>query len=172
MSRKAVVVGAGPGGLATAMILSRKGLDVTVLEKRDCVGGRTSSLGANGYTFDLGPTFFLYPEVIEEVFKDCGLVFEGNDSIVASPDPAHMESEFARLSPRDAGSFTRYMDDNRRKFESFRPILERPVLSWTNLVDPGLLKLLPYLRPTRSVENDLSRFFEDERLRLTCCFQS
>ena len=56
---RVVVVGAGPGGLATAMLLARAGLDVTVLERQPHVGGRTSSHGGSGFTFDLGPTFFL-----------------------------------------------------------------------------------------------------------------
>lgn len=189
MAKKAVIVGAGPGGLAMAMILSRRGLDVTVLEQKDRVGGRTSSIRENGFTFDLGPTFFLYPAVIEEIFRDCGidlaerielikldphyqLVFENDDRLTASPDPDRMDQEFTRLSREDAGAFARFLEDNGRKFEAFRPLLERPFLSWTDLADPGLIRLLPFLRPTRSVEGDLRRFFRDERLRLSCSFQS
>ena len=60
-SRRVVIIGAGPGGLATAMLLAQAGLSVTVLERRQQVGGRTTTLTANGFRFDLGPTFFLYP---------------------------------------------------------------------------------------------------------------
>ena len=54
------------------MLLARAGARVTVLEKQDRVGGRTSSLGGNGFTFDLGPTFFLYPRVLEGIFHSVG----------------------------------------------------------------------------------------------------
>ena len=56
-----VVVGAGPGGLASALLLAAAGLRVTVLERSDRVGGRTSALTGEGFRFDVGPTFFLYP---------------------------------------------------------------------------------------------------------------
>ena len=55
---KVVIIGAGPGGLAISMLLANAGLDVTVLEKRDRVGGRTGQIKQDGYTFDIGPTFF------------------------------------------------------------------------------------------------------------------
>ena len=65
MTRTVTIVGAGPGGLASAMLLARAGLRVRVLERLDTPGGRTSSLeSGTGFRFDLGPTFFLYPRVL------------------------------------------------------------------------------------------------------------
>ena len=55
--RQVVIVGAGPGGLATAMQLAHAGCDVTILERRDHVGGRTSAIEIGDYRFDCGPTF-------------------------------------------------------------------------------------------------------------------
>ena len=54
-----VIIGAGPGGLAAAMLLAQAGCDVTVLERLDTVGGRTRTISAEGFHFDMGPTFFL-----------------------------------------------------------------------------------------------------------------
>ena len=71
-SPKVVVVGAGPGGLAAAMQLAYAGCDVTVLERRDRVGGRTSSIEIDQFRFDCGPTFFLYPRVLGEIFRSVG----------------------------------------------------------------------------------------------------
>ena len=67
-----VIIGAGPGGLAAAMLLAHAGLRVTVLERQAQVGGRTTTLAAKGFRFDLGPTFFLYPQVLEAIFADVG----------------------------------------------------------------------------------------------------
>ena len=66
----AIIVGSGPGGLASALLLAHSGVKVTVLEKAEAVGGRTRLFKKDGYTFDRGPTFFHYPEVIEEIFQN------------------------------------------------------------------------------------------------------
>ena len=50
MSKRVVIIGAGPGGLATAMLLAKSGLNVTVLERTSRIGGRTSSLVSDGFT--------------------------------------------------------------------------------------------------------------------------
>ena len=63
MSKDIVVIGAGPGGLVNAILLAHAGHRVTILEKQPCVGGRTSMFELDGFQFDLGPTFFLYPEM-------------------------------------------------------------------------------------------------------------
>ena len=60
--KRVVIIGAGPGGLSSAMLLAKAGLEVTILERQDRVGGRTSAIESDGFRFDTGPTFFLYPE--------------------------------------------------------------------------------------------------------------
>ena len=189
MRRKVIVVGAGPGGLATAMLLSKAGADVTVLERQDRVGGRTSFMQEKGYTFDLGPTFFLYPQILTEIYAQCGmrledevelarldphykLHFEGNDTLLARPNIDLMEQEVSRLSPSDAGGFRRFMDYTRRKFASFTHVLQKPFQSVWDLLDPKLLSCLPFVWKGKSVDEDLRGFFKDERLRLAFGFQS
>lgn len=189
MAKRVVIVGAGPGGLASAMLLARAGLSVTVLERHGQVGGRTSWLGGNGFRFDRGPTFFLYPRILREIFAACGrdldrevslirldpqyhLVFGGGGSLWATPNAARMEQAIAELNPHDARQFHRFLAENRVKLERFRPALERP---WTGLRDLfrwSLLKLLPILRPWCSLDRELGRYFRDPRVRLAFSFQS
>ncbi|WP_237737966.1 FAD-dependent oxidoreductase [Exiguobacterium antarcticum] len=57
MKQRVAVIGAGPGGLACAMLLAGRGVDVTVYEKQPIVGGRTSRVQVGDYQFDRGPTF-------------------------------------------------------------------------------------------------------------------
>lgn len=187
--KRVVVVGAGPGGLATAMLMARSGARVTVLEKRDQVGGRTSSIEMDGFRFDLGPTFFLYPKILAEIFESCGetledhvelkrldpmydLVFEGGGRIRASEDPEALKREVANISPRDAEKVEAYLADNARKFDAFYPLLERPFFGIGSWLKRDMLRALPLFRPWATVDQDLSRHFEDQRVRLAFSFQS
>ena len=72
MTKKALIIGAGPGGLASAILLAAAGVRVKIVERLPIIGGRTSSIEADGFKFDLGPTFFLYPRVLEEIFASAG----------------------------------------------------------------------------------------------------
>jgi phytoene desaturase len=190
MARTVNIIGAGPGGLAIAMLLANAGVRVRVLERLTVPGGRTSTITApEGYRFDLGPTFFLYPRVLEEIFSTCGydlrrevemvrldpqyrLVFGAGGELLATPDIARMEAEVSRLSPADRGSFTRFMEATRTKFSRFAPFLEQPFQSWFDLANPDLLKLVPLLKPWKSLDSELGTFFSDERVRLAFTFQS
>ena len=190
MMRTVNIIGAGPGGLACAMLLARAGVRVRILERLPVPGGRTSTISTpEGFRFDLGPTFFLYPRILEEIFTSCGynlrqevemvrldpqyrLVFGAGGELLATPDVGRMEAEVSRLSPVDCGSFTRFMEATRKKFASFAPFMEKPFESWLDLANPDLLKLMPMLKPWRSLDAELGTFFSDERIRLAFTFQS
>ncbi|WP_165250016.1 phytoene desaturase family protein [Paludisphaera soli] len=191
MSRKkrVVVIGAGPGGLAAAMLLASAGCSVTVLERQSQVGGRTSTFESDGFRFDLGPTFFLYPRVLESIFSAVGrdlhaetrmvrldpqyhLVFGGGGELKATPDVERMEREIAAFSPHDAAQLRRFMADNRVKMDQFRTVLESPFLRFRDLLSPKLARMLPLLRPWLSLDGELKRYFHDPRIRLAMTFQS
>ena len=72
MTRTIAVVGAGPGGLASAMLLARRGFRVKVFERSSRVGGRTAEVALGQYRFDLGPTFLMMKFVLDELFEDAG----------------------------------------------------------------------------------------------------
>ena len=75
MSQKptAIIIGAGVGGMATAIRLALKGFAVTVFEKNNAAGGKISSFNLNGFGFDEGPSLFTQPENIEELFTLAGV---------------------------------------------------------------------------------------------------
>lgn len=184
-----VIVGAGPGGLSAALQLAHAGARVTILEKQSWVGGRTATFDQENFRFDIGPTFFLYPRVLQEIFQCIGLdlmhevpmrrldpqyriSFAGGDRIDATGDIAAMEAQIASFSPADCGAITRYMRDNRIKLERFRPILEMPFNGLRDFLSSDLLGALPWLRPHKSLGQELSGYFDDPRLAIAFSFQS
>lgn len=188
-SNRVVVVGAGPGGLATAMQLAKAGAEVTVLEKQSWVGGRTATFDMEGFKFDIGPTFFLYPRVLSEIFSSVGLDLEaevpmkrldpqyrvsfgGGGRIDATPDVARMEEQVTALSPQDAGAVTRYLNDNREKLKKFRPVLESAFNGVTDLLRPSVMAALPSVKPWKSLGDELASYFKDPRLAIAFSFQS
>jgi phytoene desaturase len=193
MTKSVAIVGAGPGGLAAAMLLAHAGADVTVHERLNRIGGRSSTIEAPSrsgtFRFDMGPTFFLYPRILEEIFATCGrrltdevdlirldpqyhIMFEGGGSIQATPDLARLTEEVARIAPEDAKNVARFMTDNRAKFAAFKPVLEQPFNSARDLARPSMLRSLRLMRPHRTVDQDLGRWFSDPRIRLAFSFQS
>ena len=187
--RTAVIIGAGPGGLAAAVLLAAAGIRVRVIERLPIVGGRTSSIEADGFRFDLGPTFFLYPRVLDEIMRAAGttlerevelvrldpqyrLTFGAGGSLNCTPNVSEMERQIAALAPTDAGGFARFLTENRRKLELMQPCLENPFHGWRDIFNARLAKLLPALQPHRSVDAYLRRFFSDPRTRLAFSFQS
>ena len=187
--KRVCIVGAGPGGLANAMLMAQAGAKVTVFERGDRVGGRCAAIEADGFRFDTGPTFFLYPRVLEEIFQSVGrnlwrdapmtrldpqyrLEFGAGGRIDATADIRRMRAEIARIAPQDADSFERFMNENRVKLQRFRPILESPFSSMLDLLRPSVLKAAPWVRPWRSVADDLGRHFQDPRLITAFSFQS
>ncbi|HJZ56029.1 MAG TPA: phytoene desaturase family protein [Gemmataceae bacterium] len=196
---RVLVIGAGPGGLAAALLLAKGGVDVHVIERLPRVGGRCSAIEgappghpsptAKPFRFDLGPTFFLYPLVLERICKLIGrdlhteipmvrldpqyrLVFGAGGQLDCTGDLPRMEEQVARICPADAKNVRRFLDENRAKMDGFRPILERPFLGWRDLLSWDLLKMLPVLRPWRSIDSELGRHFSDPRIRLAFTFQS
>jgi phytoene desaturase len=189
MKQHAIVIGAGPGGLAAAMLLASSWMQVSVFERHGKVGGRTSAIELDGFRFDLGPTFFLYPSVLRSIFASCGrdldrevelvkldpqyrIVFGSGGELIASPNMDRLQRAVAALSPADAAAIPRFMSDNRTKLALFKPCLESPFLSIRDVLTTRMLKLLPMLRPWNSLDRELARYFKDDRIRLAFSFQS
>jgi phytoene dehydrogenase-like protein len=72
MPKKVVVVGGGFGGLAAAALLGQKGYNVTLLEKNSQVGGRATTWKKDGFLFDLGPSWYLMPDIFDAFFARFG----------------------------------------------------------------------------------------------------
>ncbi|MFW6305795.1 MAG: phytoene desaturase family protein [Bacillota bacterium] len=186
---KIAVIGAGPGGLSAGMLLQKRGFDVTIYEKMDRVGGRNSCFKENGYTFDIGPTFFMMPFILEEIFAETGrdindyvelklldpyyqLVFADGNKIYPSYDPEKIKSSIKKISPEDVAGYDRYMKDNEKKMQRTLPVLQKGYSSFKDILKPEILKLLPVLKPGQSLWENLGEYFEDDRVKVGFTFQS
>ncbi len=183
-----VVIGAGPGGLASAMILAHRGFQVTVVEKEDVVGGRSRELKLGEYSFDTGPTFLHQKFVLDEVFQEAGRDSEDyldfvqldpmtrltwNDrSLQTYSDQEKMEAELEDVFPGSVEGFRRFMKDQSEKFRVVYPVLQRPFQTIGSYLSSELLRTLKHILTGKSVINALEKYFDDEKLRLAFTFQA
>ncbi len=100
------------------------------------------------------------------------LVFGAGGELHATSELARMEQEIARLAPQDALSLRRFFADNRTKLERFQPCMEAPFSGWRDVCTAPMLRLLPLLRPWRSLDRELRTYFQDPRVRLAFAFQA
>lgn len=187
------IIGAGPGGLATGILLASKGLDVAIYESQGQVGGRTGRVQLGEFGFDMGPTFFLMPHVLQEVFAAAGrslyeevdltrldpmyrLVIGQPDDMDIVVDATQNVDEMARridaVNRRDGQRFHDFIDYNRKKLGRFESILRRPFRSAADLIRLDTLKALPLLGPTQSVQDVNKKFFSHPAVQLAVGFQS
>jgi phytoene desaturase len=183
---KAIVIGAGIGGLAAAMRLGAKGYSVTVIDRLDMPGGRGSSITQGGHRFDLGPTIVTVPQGLRELWATCGRDFDADVDLrpmkpfyqIRWPDGSHfsangstddMRAEVARLSPRDLAGYDKFLKDSAARYQfGFEDLGRR---SMHRFVD--LLKVLPTfvrMRADKSVYGHAASRVKDERLRMALSF--
>ncbi|MCF7698395.1 phytoene desaturase [Loktanella sp. M215] len=183
---RAIVIGAGLGGLSAAMRLGAKGYAVTVLDKLDRVGGRGSSVTQGGHRFDLGPTIVTVPQVYENLWAACGRDFHADvdlrplapyyeirwpdgSTFRVNGDTEEMAAEVARLSPGDVKGYRRFLRDSHARYKlGFEGMVARPMHSIWETV-----KVLPQfakLRADRSILGLAKARVKDERLRMALSF--
>jgi phytoene desaturase len=186
--KRVVIIGAGPGGLTAGMILARRGFDVTIVEKRDRVGGRNAELRVGDFSFDTGPTFLHQKFTLDEVFAEAGRKAEneldfvaldpmtrlswGDLSLETTPDIERMAANIEGSFSGNAAGYRRFMEDHAKKLRIIYPCLQKPYHQLSSYLSPTLLKALPYVATTASVVDVLDRYFTDERLRLAFTFQA
>ena len=187
-SKKAVVVGAGFGGLALAIRLQASGIQTTLLEKRDKPGGRAYVFEDQGFVFDAGPTVITDPSCIEELFTAAGkrmqdyvemlpvapfyrLCWEDGTVFDYANDQEALDRQIHALNPADVAGYQRFLAYSKAVFEEgYVKLGAIPFLSFRDMIGAG--PQLARLQAWRSVYSMVSRFVQDEHLRQAFSFHS
>jgi len=185
---KVGIIGAGPGGLTCAMLLSHKGFDVTVLEKEDEVGGRSAPINLGDFKFDTGPTFLMMKHVLDEVFESCDrksidyLQFRLLDpmyqlsfhdlSIKISSDKEKMRAELNRVFPGNERGLEKFYSRERKRYRKIIQNLYKDYSSIASILSPKLVAALPTFFFGGSIFDNLGNYFNEEKLRVCFTFQS
>jgi len=183
-----VIVGAGPGGLTSGMILARRGFDVTIVEKQDRVGGRNGELRVDDFSFDTGPTFLHQKFTLDEVFREAGREASdymdlvaldpmtrlswGEVSLDTTADRERMAERVEDAFPGHAEGYRRFMEDHAQKLRAIYPCLQRPYHKLNAYLSAKLMKAVPYVATHKSVVDVLDEYFDDDRLKLAFTFQA
>ena len=134
MSKNVLIVGTGLGGLSTGLRLATRGYEVTFVEKASQPGGRLNRLKKDGFTFDVGPSFFSMPYEFEELVKDCGI---------------DMPFEFVELDPL----YTVRFRGSDRKFSLYKDI-DKLSEQFDGIEPDFKVKFTSYLKKCAELYND------------------
>lgn len=181
---RAVIIGAGLGGLSAAIHLRLDGWEVTVLEARDQCGGKATTAIEEGFTFDLGPSIVIMPEIYRAVFERAGksmddylrftrletisrIYFEGLKAPIDLPaDEAGCLEVVKQHAPEDLQAFKELLD----QVNSISPDIEGTIFSrpfhhpW-QMLQPGLARFARKFAVRTPFKQDVDRRFQSPLLR-------
>ena len=184
---RAVVIGAGFGGLAAAVRLHAMGFDVTVVEALDQAGGRARVFRQDGFAFDAGPTVITAPYLLDELFALVGrdprdyfqlvaidpyyrILFDDGSRFDYVGDEERLLAQIAQFEPRDVDGYRRLAAHAERIFDiGYTQLADRP---FHRLAD--MMRVLPdmvRLESHRTVHGLVSRYIRDPRLRQAFTFE-
>lgn len=182
-AKKVVIVGGGLGGLSAAIHLRLAGLDVTLCEANEKVGGRANLIERSGFRFDTGPTLVNYPWVFEQLFHAAGrnlkdyvellpvdpsVTFRWADGshLSLSSDVRRFLRECERLEPGVSPAVFAFLRDATTKYRiAFDKLIARNVDSPFKWFGSLRLRELWAMSIWRSLDGELRRFFRDPHLR-------
>jgi phytoene desaturase len=190
MAPSAVIVGAGLGGLSTAVRLAAKGWRVRVFDKNAEPGGRLSTVQAGGFSWDCGPTLIMMPEVLRELWAAADrrldddlelvrvdpyyrVVFADGAYLDLTGDLPRMVQNAEGIEPGGGARVLSFLTAAERLMRrTRRPIIERTFAGRKDLARPAVLRALLRARPLASVASVAAEHFRSDALRQAFSFQT
>lgn len=154
MKKKVVIIGTGFASLSAACYLAKDNFQVQVFEKNESIGGRARQLKANGYTFDMGPSWYWMPDVFERFFQDFkkspsdyyelqklnpaySVTFGEGDKIVIDDTLDEIYQTFEKEEKGSASSLKVFIDKAQSNYQiAIKDLVYRPGVSPMELVTP------------------------------------
>ena len=187
--KKAIIIGAGIGGIATAGNLACKGYDVTIFEKNAYPGGRCGRYEKEGHRFDIGATFLMMPGIYEDAFAAVGkslfeeltlhrvdpvykVKFPGSKEVRFTSDLASLRKQFETL---EKGSYSRFLKLFGTGFNIYEKSMRLIDRNYFSFFDLSFLKYPWLLLKYKAFHNHyryISRFFKSSELRALFTFQN
>lgn len=176
------IIGSGFAGLSAAAYLAQQGHQVEVFEKNEEVGGRARQLVTQGYTFDMGPSWYWMPDVFEKFFKDFGyaaadfyeltrlspsfaVIFEKNEVLLIPENYEEIAALFEEIEPGSAAQLHSFMEEAEFKYKvGMERLVYKPGLSIMEFADAELIKGIFKLQVFTSFSKHVRRHFKNPKL--------
>lgn len=180
--KKVIIIGAGFAGLSAATTLAQKGFDVTLLEKNKDLGGRARKLEIDGFTFDMGPSWYWMPDVFENYFSQFNTtVAQQYDLLRLDPSyavffskeevmriPANLNEFYQLFEKYEPGSsiqLKKFLADAEYKYNvSMRDFVHKPSLSIFEFVDMRILNAALKMDLFKSISKYIHKHFKNQKL--------
>ncbi|RYY97565.1 MAG: phytoene desaturase [Chitinophagaceae bacterium] len=182
MKRSVVIIGAGFAGMSAAAFMARAGWTVTVIDKGSTAGGRARQLQADGFTFDMGPSWYWMPDVFERFFAQFGKKVsdyyaltrldpsyrvyweEGHSDIPA--DYNALRELFEHIEPGSGARLDHYLKEAEVKYRiGMQQLVYKPGRSVSEFLDWDVLRNVLRLDVFTNIKKHIARHFTNPRLR-------
>lgn len=183
MKKKIAVIGAGFSGLSASAYLAKAGHEVHVFEKHDQPGGRARQFStAEGYVFDMGPSWYWMPDIMESFFDDFGhkaadffelvslnpqfeMIF--SDEKIGVPESfSELKALFEHMEKGAGAQLDKFMRSAKFKYEvGMQDFVKRPCHNWTEFISPKIAKNALKLDLLTNFRTYVAKYFKNEKLR-------
>ena len=182
MKKDVIIIGSGFAGMAAACCLARDGFAVKILEKHHQPGGRARRLQADGFTFDMGPSWYWMPDVFERFFNlfnkkvadyysltrldPSYRVYFQNDSIDVPANYEALKNLFEKIESGSGKQLDKFIEEAAYKYSvGMNKLVYKPGLSLTEFMDADVIKGVFKLDIFSSMKAHVGKYFKDSRLR-------
>ena len=180
MNKTIHIIGSGFSSLSAACYLAQSGNKVTLFEKNKTIGGRARQLKRDGFTFDIGPTWYWMPDVFERFFSDFNTkpsdfytleklnpaysVYFGKDDYITIEDTIEkIYSAFEKEEPGSSKKLKKFIDNAQNNYDvAIKDLVYRPGVSPLELVTPVTIKKISQFLST--IKRDVRKEFKNDRL--------
>ncbi|MCU4156469.1 phytoene desaturase [Carboxylicivirga sp. A043] len=180
-NKKIVILGAGFSSLSASCYLAKAGYDVTILEKNDAVGGRARRLKRDGFTFDMGPTFYWMPDVFERFFNDFksnvsdwyelmqlnpsySVCFGEDDFVSLSTDFSEIQNTFETIEQGSGASLQSLLKKAEANYDiAVKDLVYKPGEHLFEIVNAKTISRLGAF--TKSIKADVAQYVKSPKLR-------